>query len=257
MRFLPTSVLLALPGLALATAPDGRPVRNSFIDRPVVDAADLVRHVRTDPVVADRYERHFSMDRASVLRFLSTLHRARLVQAGTFTIYSVPPDGHVKMHIGRIPKGEPMFINRANRPILVVRCGNPVVLGPMAHRANAAPHIGDMANERRMTPSEALFADAEPLALVPAVPESPLPTAVAFAVAGEPVLEVNAMERAILPVASKFPNLEGLALALPILGLLSHHPSSSGGPAAAVPEPAPLAALALGLVGLACRRRSD
>ncbi|RYG25093.1 hypothetical protein EON82_08360, partial [bacterium] len=105
-------------------------MRNSFINRPVGDTADLLAHVRASRTVADRYQRHFAMDRATLLRFLEGLHRGRLAKAGIYTIYSVPQGGRLKMHVGRIRKGEPMFFNGAGQPTLVVKCGNPIVLGP-------------------------------------------------------------------------------------------------------------------------------
>lgn len=257
MRSLPIlAAVAALPGMALATAPDGRPVRNSFIDRPVADARDLVRQVRADPVVADRYERHFSMDRAAVLRFLGTLHRARLARAGTFTIYSVPTDGHIKMHVGRIPKGEPMFMDRAGRPVLVVRCGNPVVLGP-SYRAHAPMTIGDLSSVRTLDLPMADALDRVPLALVPGTPESEILNATSLAIAGEPAPETQALAREIL-LSPKSSGLEGLSLMLPILGFLGGHGSHAGSGSVTpppVPEPAPFLALAGGVAALARRRR--
>ena len=242
-----------LPGLVHANAPDGRPVRNSFVNRRVRTVPDLLAHLRTDGIVADRYERHFSMDRPTVLRFLAGLHCGRLTKAGVYTIYSVPKSGRLKMHVGRLPKGEPMFFDRAGRPTLVMRCGNPVTLGPQRKRlASRRLGLSEPEGTRAITPAQSLATG-----LLDLVPET-LKTTVATstAIAAPPMVESIATVGAS-GADSGFSWFGALSF-LPALGSPSpSHPASLQGPFAPkqpVPEPASLVALAGGLLA-ACRRR--
>lgn len=242
-----------LPALARADAPDGRPVRNSFVDHRVRSAQELLAHVRADRVVADRYMRHFAMDWATMLRYLGGLHAGRLAKAGTFTIYSVPKGGWLKMHVGRLPKGEPMFLDRAGHPILVVRCGNPVTLGPRpGRRANDDLGLSEPEGERGMPLADSLL--SEPMALLPEPLEVvPTATAVTVALAMGPVTSIPTVGASGL--GSGYDVLGGLSL-LPFFGSNGHSerpdvPRSTP----PVPEPGALAALAGGLASLAQGRR--
>lgn len=119
--------------VALAAA--ARPVRNSFLDYPVRSPQDLVREVETDPAVADRYERHFGMSKAQLIGYLQSLHRDRIETAGSYSVYSVPLNGQLKMHEQRLKVGEPIFSDPDGKPILMVKCGNPLTLGPANTRS--------------------------------------------------------------------------------------------------------------------------
>ena len=252
MRSLFLAALLLLPAAVVAAAPDGRPVRNSFVDRRVANTRQLVAHVEADPVVADRYERHFAMSRRNVLAYLGGLHRGALAQDGVYTIYSVPSDGHVKMHVGRLRHGEPMFLDQAGRPVLVVRCGNPVVLGPV-RSAHGNP-LAAVPSEPTLGRSLADDADAVAagdvlMALEPPVPIAPVPTTFVPA----PPVDVSVATVGAVPTRGGW-NVGGLPLLLPIVGSVAsgghdHHPSTP------VPEPATLAPLALGAAALWRRRK--
>ncbi len=241
---LPLTVAAAL---AQANAPDGRPVLNSFVNHRVADTTSLLAHVRKDPVVADRYRRHFAMDQASLLRYLGGLHRGALANDGVFTIYSVPQGGRLKMHVGKLRRGEPMFLDRRGAPVLVVKCGNPVVLGPARPRPSTPTAVAIL-NERAPRPlplAEAQTSTDELLASVPAVPTVVPETATVVA---EPAV-------AVVPASSTggSTNLGWLGSIVGIFGAVSNDgPKDVTNP---VPEPASLLALAAGAAALARRRR--
>jgi hypothetical protein len=244
-------------GTASARALDGRPVRNSFVNRPAPNVALLVAQVRSDATVADRYERHFSMTKSEIVRILSALHRAPLARSGIFTIYSVPVGGRLRMHVGLLRKGEPMFFDRSGRPVLVVRCGNPVTLGPRRHAANVNnPMPTGESDARELSPDgpRSRLADAISLALAPALPyASPaLDTlgVTSTTALGEPTTSSPTGWSATWPTfaAGFFPLLAGLD-------------SGSGGHGPArpapqpVPEPTTIMAFGLGVATILRRRK--
>jgi hypothetical protein len=241
--------------LSHANAPDGRPVRNSFVNHRVRNDAELIKHVQSDPVVADRYQRHFAMNRPTLLRYLGGLHRGTLARSGMYTIYSVPEGGRLKMHVGRIEKGEPMFLDRSGQPVLVVKCGNPVVLGPSRARHGnfASVTTGEESGSRRYEPKmpdpvgvESLVAMA-PAVPMPAEPElATVPTGVAM-----PLQPSAPVATVPLGGSSSFSHLGSLLVMLPVVGSFQ----SAGDHTNPVPEPATLATLAVGALSVARRRR--
>ena len=132
------SLALALPVLVSAQSnTPRRPDLNAFIDHKVSDTRSLVNEARNDPAVANRYERHFAMTRQQVLDYLGSLHREPLANTAKFRVYSVPSNGAVKMHYEVLKKGTPIFADPSGHPNLIVKCGNPLVLGKLnAPRAN-------------------------------------------------------------------------------------------------------------------------
>lgn len=246
----PTSLLFfgALVALGRADAPDGRPVLNSFINHRVLDGAALVAHVRADPVVADRYRRHFAMDQAALLRYLSGLHRAPLAKDGVFNIYSVPRGGRLKMHVGRLRRGEPMFLDRSGAPILVVKCGNPVVLGP-ARPQSPNLLVNEPLKDRDLRPlAFSSVPEPSPVDMFTLMPSVPSVVPATSTAAQEGAVPASAVEpRSFALMAPLFILIGGgTTLSLPT-------PSRNPTP---VPEPASLLALAAGALTLARRRRA-
>lgn len=241
-----------------------RPDINAFLDFRVTSERELVLQVKNDRQVRDRYERHFGMTDTELYGYLTGLHLTKLPAAETFTIYSVPEDGRVKVHVEKLPKNTSVFVDATNRPILVLKCGNPVTLGPSNTR-NVALEVPDLADNPDLElqtlpdlaaspvpmvdPNQAVAIIDPPDTIDDIVSVPPTTTTVATtppvaAVAPPITLPSTA------PVASGS-GFNGLAL-LPILGggaligvLASHH--GGGGPIAPVPEPAPVVALVAGV----------
>ena len=248
--------------LAVSVPAKARPDLNAFVNRKVSNTSTLVAHVKADPEVADRYERHFSMNRQELVSYLQTLHAGKLQREGVYTVYSVPDGGRVKMHIERLKKGAPMFLDASGRPILVVKCGNPVVLGPArVRRGNplvAAPTGKDTTRTMALlTPRDAAAVEPTDLvALVPEVPEPILPNVAPIepAAPGTAIATTTANIASVPAVATgghAFPY--AALLPLGFLGFIHH--GGGGDNVNPVPEPATVVIMGLGLVGVATRRR--
>ena len=255
-----TSATFALSLTAVAQT--RRPDLNAFINRKVVSSAGLVNQVRNDPAVADRYERHFSMNRRELIDYLGSLDRGTLAKAGTYTVYSVPENGRVKMHREVLKKGAPIFVDRAGRPTLVLKCGNPLVLGPArARKGNLLTVTPTNSDETRLvsvlSPLDVPLIDSNPeiFAMAPGIPETV--TGEEFII-GTPVGPLSPVVSTVPATATnggfRLPWLAGLPLLLPFLGSISGN-GGGGSSFNPVPEPASLAVLAIGAVAVARRRR--
>jgi hypothetical protein len=166
--------LCALVGQSYAARPD----LNAFLNRKVVSDAGLVHQVRTDNEVMDRYVRHFSMTRQEVIEYLSQLHVGHLKAPLTTSVYSVPDGGRIKVHQQSFPKGTLVFADPQQTPVLLVKCGNPLTLGPHAVSAMvSAPMLKGASAE-----------NFKPLTEPGLNQESPLPT---DALALEPPSSLN------------------------------------------------------------------
>lgn len=243
--------------LAVAATASARPDRNSFINRKVATTSDLVSQIRNDPEVADRYQRHFAMSKGEVVDYVGGLRRSTLTKDGVYTIYSVPDAGYVKMHVGKLKRGEPVFVNGAGAPILIAKCGNPVVTGPSkVRRGNPVVVVptdeSTMRNFAEIDPREpGVEESTEFVALMPPVPE-PVPIAVVpppTPPAVEPVAPT--VPATATGGGGRFPFLALLPLGF--LGFVDN--GGNGGGGQPVPEPATMAVLAVGAVGMLRRRR--
>ena len=266
MRF----TILSTPGLlafvCAASAQTTRPDLNAFVNHKITDTKSLVTQVRRDGEVSDRYQRHFAMNRAELVAYLKGLHRGSLAKEGMYTIYSVPKDGRVKMHIGKLKRGEAVFLDKQGKTILVAKCGNPVVLGPARARlANAlTPPPTEEAKVRELTDdpiapvSEIVENPDNLLAMVPPVPElaptALVPAAPLAAPLGAPAVPaIAAVGATATGGAAGFPFLALLPLGA--LGFIHSDGGGDGGGISPVPEPATMAAMGLGVAALFRRRR--
>ncbi len=140
MRF---SNYLGLIAAALMLAPvalgqQGVPA-GSFIRRHVSSVAQLIAHIKADPVVKSRYLRHFAMSEPELMDFLRSLRLSKLQATGTYVMYGVPDSGLLRSKAKLLKRGTPVFVDRGGNPALVVICGNPLMRGPKRPFAVAMP----------------------------------------------------------------------------------------------------------------------
>ncbi len=102
--------------------------RNSFLVRPVASAKDLANQIRTEPIVAQRYARHFGRSAHELADYFEqNLKLTRLKQSGTYNIYYSPPDNRLMVVRKTLPKGTPVFVEKkTGKPIIKANCGNPL-----------------------------------------------------------------------------------------------------------------------------------
>ena len=82
---------LAAVAIANAAVPTG-----GFIRRPVKSVGDLIAHTKSDPVVMERFTRHFRMTPDQVTSYSKTLHLAKIAKDGVYLVYNVRPDNIIR-----------------------------------------------------------------------------------------------------------------------------------------------------------------
>lgn len=118
----------------------------AFLRKPAYKVADLISALQRDPVVADRYSRHFRMSKSQLVEYFSGLHLSKLDMAGAYTVYNVH-DSIIRSRVLNLKKGTLVFADSTGRPILQQVCGNPMVwrIPPVAAEPIvAAPATGDV-----------------------------------------------------------------------------------------------------------------
>lgn len=119
---------LWIAGFALAAESIAVVPRNSYLIRPVASARDLANQIRTEPIVAQRYARHFKRSAWEIAEYVEkNLRLTRLEKAQTFNVYYSPPDDRLMVVRRTLPKGTPVFVEKTTgKPILKANCGNPL-----------------------------------------------------------------------------------------------------------------------------------
>lgn len=247
-------ISIALLVLAISWAePALRMPPNSYLVRPVNSVRELVQQIRGEPVVAQRYARHFKQPAYVIADFFEkNLRLTRLERSGEFFVYYAPSDGQLLVKRRMLPRGTEVFVLKSNnKPVLQKDCGNPMTAAinlpsPSVHQAGAPPIMVH-------TPTPVL-AETSPQAALPGVEivEVPLEESVAADLFPPTILsELETLpESAPEPPAVAAP-VAALPAALPPAvsslsgwwgALLSSAPfllaRGSGGPPEVIPEPA-------------------
>ncbi len=237
MRSVVKLALIAILTGVFLTVFAQNPPRNSYIDRRVTSVSDLVNHVKTDKDVMDRYQRHFAMSDAEVIGYLSTLHIEKLDKDRVFTVYGVPrSNGVIHTHLRLLKKGEPLLVESDGTPVLMLVCGNPLILGPQKPTMGN-PVVATVSTPEPVRPTGAPDASPvpTPAAATPAVPGTEQPPTPTY----QPPQEHH---------DNPLPLILGLAGSLGYFVTQTHHTTC-------VPEPMSMLVMVGGLAAVAARRR--
>ncbi|HLO99165.1 MAG TPA: PEP-CTERM sorting domain-containing protein [Fimbriimonas sp.] len=236
-------IVFGIVAIGIASSAVARPELNAFINKPANTVPELIAQIKTDKQVADRFMRHFSMSKAEVVDYVSTLHLGTIKKSGYFTIYSAPSNGVLKAHVSFFKKGTPAFVDAAGNPILRIKCGNPFVRGPVSVYAKSDPTVTD--------PNSG----AVEMAVGPA-PMDPASNIIASYKPTDPIRPDIAPSISLREVDNvggyKVP--QGLLGAIGLGALATF--TQRGRSTTAVPEPATMIALGVGAAALLRRRKA-
>ncbi len=223
---------------ALAMASAYALPRNSYLIRPARTQGELMTQIKSEPIVADRFMRHFGMNRTEMIEFVGSLKLGRLDKTAVHMIYGVPKNGQLHATPQLLKRGTLVWEDSAGEPILLEICGNPFTQGPKRTTMN------DLVTA---TPTE-----AAPLVAMSTLPTEPVSSA-PVAMAMQPVTPTAPMPiDPIVGPASVSRNNYGWLLILPAAAAFGFNGGGGDDP---VPEPASMTAMAVGAGFMALKRR--
>ena len=257
------TLLGLLAGTAIAVESIAVVPRNSYLVRPVASARELANQIRTEPVVAQRYARHF---RRSAWEFADYVEKhlrlTRLERAQTFNVYYAPPDDRLLVVRRTLPKGTPVFVEkRSGKPILKANCGNPLTPAASIPPPQATRPI-EIASVATPTPvfAEVIDTPQTPTIEIVEIVDAPIEEVVAADVLPTETLVETLPESApepeappvLSPVASAPtpqlpPAIRGGPNWLPFLPLITLLAPRGGDNFAPIPEPTSALILSAGL----------
>lgn len=241
MRFRKVLGCVAACVLATAAWAETTMEPGSFLVRLAPSTAALVQQVKTDKVVLDRYMRHFAMTREEVLDYLKTLKLTTTQSDGLYVVYGAPRTGSLRSRLLKLKKGTKVWVDQAGDVVLLWHCGNPVTRGPKVpydvRKPDAQPTgvAAEQLKDVPMTAPDSMMESTLIGSVEPMLPEVP-------------IVPVNENVIPIVPSASA-PSILGW---LPVLGVIG---TTGGNNTPPVPEPASMAALAVGVGAIVARRR--
>lgn len=266
MRSLTCAVLVWMTAVAAFAAESIAVVpRNSYLIRPVGSARELANQIRTEPIVAQRYARHFKRSAWEFAEYVEkNLRLTRLERAQTFNVYYSPPDDRLMVVRRTLPKGTPVFVEKkTGKPILKANCGNP--LTPAASIPTPQAQVPtEMSTVVVPQPifSESLNVPQSPVIELVEVPDAPIEEVVAADVLPTETLVETVPESmpdpggppALDPVVSGSAAVELLPIVgngrfswIPFLSLVALIAPRGGSDFEPIPEPSSMLVLGAGL----------
>ena len=106
-----TGSLVLMLGLS-ACAMAQRPEPNAFLNKPVHSVAELVAQLKADPIVMDRYMRHFGMTGDEVVAMANELHLAKMKKDTPMTVYNCNDQGVIGSKVFMIKAGALVFVDK-------------------------------------------------------------------------------------------------------------------------------------------------
>lgn len=238
-------VLIAAALSVVASVGFAQMPRYSYLMAPANTTDALVKQMRTNPVVRDRYVRHFQMKPAELEKMFRSLHVEKLNKDTWVELFGVPQSGELRGHRYLLKAGTEVWVDSKGYAIMKVSCGNPLGRMDRADEPNLKQAVSAPSGAVPMEPISNFQSEYEPVVNVaePIAPALP-----------EPVFVETPPLNEVVNVTGSQP----AGFSLPIIGLLPSilvgiRPSSGGTPP--VPEPLTIFAITTGAAMLINRRR--
>lgn len=136
-------VLLILLELTFSSnAFAGNMPKGSFLNKPVQATKQLVSQLQKDKVVARRYRQQFDVPDSKIVNyFKGNLRASTLKKAGKYNVYYYS-SSKITTRVEHLSKGALVFVDLQGKPVLKMRCGNPLVRElPQVPKSPAKPPV--------------------------------------------------------------------------------------------------------------------
>lgn len=138
--------IFAVAAALFATAAVAQLPPNAFLVRPAHTPNALVQQAQQNPIVMDRYMRHFQMSRDEVVRYLGSLRVETVTEDTYYEVFNVPSKtGEIRSKRLLLKKGTKIFVDNAGRAVIHAECGNPMLRTDEASVAQPAMAMGGAA----------------------------------------------------------------------------------------------------------------
>lgn len=239
---IPARLWLGLGLVVAAALSSARTEPRSFLVYPAPNHETLMRQIRTEDKVAQRFMRHFGMTKQEVLAYMDGLRLSRLEQDGMYLIYNVPDSEELRSKVMFYRKGTLVWVNQMGQPVLKASCGNPMVRGTDVALAYIKPSPMNMTSTMAMRDFEAVSPPETQFIMNP--------------VASMPPIVIEDSAQALIPQAPEIPTVSSQGFGapwwiLPVIGGFFIVPDDEPPP---IPEPATIITLSVGAAYFARRR---